>query len=242
MDSKYRLLYDYHTHTTFSHGKGSIEDNVKEALAKGLKGVGISDHGPGHRFYGIKREALPEMRKEVNRLRQLYPQIEIYLSIEANIIARPPYIDTTPEDEAQLDYLIAGYHYGIGNSYTAGNLTLRYLPFLSGKDQMVRNTDMTMMCIYENDLKILTHPGDKGPFDIEEIAKACADNNVLMEINMKHPGLTEEGIRIAAKEDVSFVISSDAHTAENVGTFDTAINRALAAGLDLERIVNIEKI
>lgn len=48
----YELLYDLHTHTTYSHGKGSIEDNVREAFNQGLEFVAISDHGPGHLFYG----------------------------------------------------------------------------------------------------------------------------------------------------------------------------------------------
>ena len=30
---KYRMTFDFHTHTTYSHGKGSIEDNVKGGYA-----------------------------------------------------------------------------------------------------------------------------------------------------------------------------------------------------------------
>ena len=63
---RYKLLYDLHTHTTFSHGKGSIEDNVKVAIEKGLKAIAITDHGPGHLTYGIKREAIPIMRKQID--------------------------------------------------------------------------------------------------------------------------------------------------------------------------------
>ena len=37
----YELLYDLHTHTTYSHGKGSIEDNVREAFNQGLEFVAI---------------------------------------------------------------------------------------------------------------------------------------------------------------------------------------------------------
>ncbi|MDD6540033.1 MAG: PHP domain-containing protein, partial [Firmicutes bacterium] len=46
MVDKYELVYDLHTHTTYSHGKGSVEDNVREAFNKGLEYIAISDHGP----------------------------------------------------------------------------------------------------------------------------------------------------------------------------------------------------
>ena len=35
------ILADYHTHTVYSHGKGSIEDNVKVAISKGIKKIGM---------------------------------------------------------------------------------------------------------------------------------------------------------------------------------------------------------
>ena len=38
-----------------------------------------------------------------------------------------------------------------------------------------------------------------------------------------------------------FVIGSDAHVPEKVGEFAAQLKRALAAGLDPERIVNIER-
>ena len=76
---------------------------------------------------------------------------------------------------------------------------------------------------------------------MEDIAKACADTGTLMEINMKHQHLTEEEIRIAARYDVKFIIGSDAHVPQAVGTFQGSLARALAAGLDPDRIVNIEK-
>lgn len=239
----YRMVFDYHTHTTFSHGKGSIEDNVKAAISAGLSAVAITDHGCGHLTYGVKRKNLPVMRREVDRLKSLYPQIEIYLGIEANITWAGSGLDVRPEELQYFDFIIGGYHYGIRRGYCAGNWLYAHglAPKGTGKKLLVKNTEMTVKALYENDLKILTHPGDKGPFDIDEIAKACEKTHTLMEISTWHAHLTTEEIRKAAKYDVEFIISSDAHSPGRVGSFAGGIDRALEAGLDLSRVVNIRK-
>ena len=237
----WKLLYDHHTHTTFSHGKGSIEDNVKEAIAKGLESVGITDHGPGHLTYGLKRENYPVMRAEVDRLNKKYPQIKVLLGVEANIWEPAPHIDVIEDDLQYLDYVIAGYHYGVHGGYTIHNYTYDHGLRFGGRSLLAKNTDMMVQAIYENDLYILTHPGDKGPFDIDEIARACEARGVLMEINAKHPHLDVKEIRTAMKYDVQFIISSDAHIPERVGAVESPIARAMEAGVPVERIVNIEE-
>ncbi|WP_324825182.1 PHP domain-containing protein [Sinanaerobacter sp. ZZT-01] len=243
---QYRLKFDIHTHTTFSHGKGSIEDNVKVALQKGLKTIGISDHGPGHISYGIKRSAVPIMRAEIEVLRKKYPQIEILLGVEANIMNPSGHLDVLPHEFEQYDYILAGYHYGIFGEkpLRAGLLHsfnyVREHTGISVKAAKHWNTEMTIKALYENPIKVLTHPGDKGEFDIAEIAKACAERKTWMEISNWHKDLTVESIRIAAKEEVQFILSSDAHVPHNVGGFEGGLKRAIEAGLDLERIVNLE--
>ena len=42
-----RLWGDYHTHTSYSHGRGTVGDMVLAAKDRGLKEVAITDHGPG---------------------------------------------------------------------------------------------------------------------------------------------------------------------------------------------------
>ncbi|HKM29100.1 MAG TPA: PHP domain-containing protein [Anaerovoracaceae bacterium] len=241
---KYKMTFDYHTHTIFSHGEGTIEDNVKVAVSKGLGAIAITDHGPGHLTYGVKRSDFPVMREEINRLKPIYPEIEIYLGVEANVIHAGNFLDVTKEEYPLFDFVIAGYHYGIPKGYCVSNYIQKHLGLPDGMTRrlMVKNTEMTVRALHENNIKILTHPGDKGPFDIAEIARACEETDTLMELNMKHPFLTVEGIKIAAKADVKFIVSSDAHISQRVGNFGAALERAIEAGLDIERIVNIEKV
>lgn len=249
---KYRAIYDYHTHTTYSHGKGSIEDNVKGGNTAEFACRYIR-HGPGHLTNtALNAKAVPKMRSEIEELRLKYPHIEIFMSVEANIISTGNFLDISKKEFDDYDYVIAGYHYGVKNGYCIRNYISEHLGKSSvmtadecsgrTKDLLVKNTEMTVKALYENKIKILTHPGDKGPFDMQELARACENTGTLMEISTWHKHLTLDEIKCAAKYDVGFVVSSDAHTPGRVGDVSEGIKRALEAGLDPERIVNIAYI
>lgn len=235
----YKLKYDLHTHTTYSHGKGSILDNVSEANAKGLKMIGIADHGYGHIFYGIKKEDIPNMRHDIELAKDKFPDVDVQLSVEANIINASGMLDISKEEQKDFDYIIAGYHYGVLGEKpmkAIGVCIGGYCKLFSNK---TFNTDVVVKALYENDIKVLTHPGDKILVDMDAVAKACEDTKTIMEINNHHNGLSVANLEIAAKYDVDFVISSDAHLPQNVGTFEVALNRANTVGLPFERIINL---
>lgn len=246
--SKYRMTFDFHTHTIYSpgiikpHGKGLMEENVQEAIRKGLSAIAISDHGPGHFLYGEKREKIPEMQAEIQRLREKYPEIQIYLSVEANVMKyHDNWLDLLPEEFDNYDFVLAGYHFGTFHANMVGNWLDNMGLRLPGTRNALMgvNTEMNVNAIRRNNLKLLTHPGDKGKVDMAAVAKACAETDTWMEISTWHSHLTVEEIRIAMKEDVKFVISSDAHTPDRVGSFEGGLARAFEAGLPLDRIVNV---
>ena len=149
-------------------------------------------------------------------------------------------LDIRPEEFEEFDFIIAGFHYGCFNCSSVKNWLWAH-GFKAGEESLRKsNTKMVTDALRKNDIAILTHPGDKGPFDIPEIARVCAETGTLIEINGRHGHLTTEEIKEAMKvEGLQFVISSDAHTPDAVGSFRTALQRALDAGLDVSRIVNI---
>ena len=42
------ITADYHTHTNYSHGKGTPEENVLAAIEKGLRRIAISGEGANY--------------------------------------------------------------------------------------------------------------------------------------------------------------------------------------------------
>ncbi len=243
----YNIDSDLHTHTVYSrkHAFGSIEDNVLFAREKGLKTLGITDHGPGHVFYGIKRSDLPKMRDEIKRLNEKYNDIEVLLGVEANIVNKNGLLDVRPEEFTEYDYVIAGYHYGvIGRNGPGSILNHGYNIFdiKTKRDNlklMKRNTEFVTAALRRNDLKILTHPGDKAPVDMLEIAVVCQETDTLVEINTWHSSIKPEDLRTMSLTDCKFILSSDAHSPDRIGDVVSGIRLALESGLDLTRIVNL---
>ncbi len=240
---KYRMIWDYHTHTVFSHGKGSIEDNVKVAIEKGLSSIAISDHGPGHLSYGVKRKNFHVMREIIEGLNHKYPEITVFISVEANIVNHGNNIDVTEAEKTMFDFIHAGYHFGVRGGYMLRNwLWSLGLGKCFERSLKKKNTEMMVSALHNNKIMILTHPGDKAPIDLQKIAEACESTGTLMEINPWHGHLTVDELVFCSKYDVKFVISSDAHKPENVGSFERGLDMAFEAGLDVDRIVNVEEI
>ncbi len=238
------IFADYHTHTTYSHGRGTIEDNVLEARKKGLTEVAITDHGPGHFLFGVSRKGLLQMRYEVNRLQAKYRDIQVLLGVEANIISMDGELDVDKNIISMLDILLAGYHFGALPATFRDAYHIHIRNFLSwGADaQKTRdnNTKALILAMQKYPISIITHPGAKADIDTKVLAKAAAKRGVALEINASHGYMTEEYAKIAKFEGAKFVLGSDAHSPERVGDVKAAIAIALRAGLTPGDIINVK--
>lgn len=241
------IIGDYHTHTIYSHGKGTIRENIEAAIKNGLEEVAICDHGPGHKLYGVKKEELFEMRKEIDELNKEYQDIKILLGVEANIMDYNGNIDVDQDILKIIDILLLGFHYGIVprdgrsmyNLYVLNSIS-KILPF--SREKIIElNTNAIIKAVEKYPIDIITHPGSKAKLDIEKVALIAHKNNTALEINSSHSQLSVENIKEALKTDVEFIINSDAHHPSRVGDFTEGIERALKANVPISRIRNAKE-
>lgn len=241
------LLGDYHTHTVYSHGHGSIEDNVVAAINLGLKEIAITDHGFLHKYYGVRRMDLPNMIEDVKSLRIKYPEIKIYLGLESNLIDSTGRVDILDSDNEWLDVLICGYHKCTKASSTKELLSFNLPNFISGltkfsTKQMVRNTDAYLKALERYPIDIISHPNYGIKTDVKEIAKAAAHYGTYLELNGKKVSMSDEEIESILDVGCDLIIDSDAHSAKKVGNFDVPLSFVDRLSIPKERIANFDKL
>lgn len=241
-----RLIGDYHTHTVYSHGKSTVEENVLEAIDKGLKTIAIAEHGPGHVFYGVSWDNLMKIREEIEDLKKQHgDKIEILMGLEANIMDFKGNLDITKEQASELDFLACGYHNGIIPKDIKGKILFspikQFKKISKGFDKKVIEyaTDSMIEATYKYDLKFLTHPGAKFYVDTKRLAREM-NKNTMLEINNKHGYLDVEQLKEVKDEDIKFIINSDAHRKVDVGNVEKAMGRIVESGFDISKVVNLE--
>lgn len=238
---------DYHTHTVFSHGKGSMEESVVSAISLGLKEIAITDHGFGHAFYNVRKKDYDVMINERDRLRKKYPQINIYLGLETNLLGFDGNIDITLEQIKKLDIFICGYH-KLVNSSIKDLFSFKIPNLLVGSTsknnvkRKVKNTDAFIKAIEKYDIDIISHPGYGIDVYPDKIAEAAVKKDTLIELNGKRVSMSIEEIENVAKTGVKFIINSDAHSPNRIGEVSLPINKAKEAGISSQQIANVDKL
>ncbi len=230
---------DYHTHTTHSHGKGSVEDNVLAAIKCGLEEIAIADHGPSHIFFGIRDTE--KYLADIKEAKIKYSgQIKVFSCIEANIVSLDGGLDLPKNYINTFDKVLFGYHKMVRYNSMADKIHF-LLPFSKSQKSADKNTRAYVLAMEKYNTNMISHPGYGIPIDKVLLAKEAAKRNVALEINAKHPEFTVEELRECAKTGVKFVIGSDAHSTDRVGDFFSAIKKAEEANILPEQIINAKK-
>lgn len=240
------LFADWHTHTSYSDGKGSIAMNAQAAAARGLTEVAITDHAPNNLGVGMKRpeSTLAEMRACIERCNRAQPEIKVLLGVEANLISHDGDLDLSPGLQKQLDLLIVSLHPLVKPSNWWDGARM-FLPNLIERTTSIHsrrlrnlNTKALVSAVYRHDISFIGHPGLWIDIDTRELAEACVRRNTALEINCNHAALLTGYVQAAMPSGVDFVINTDAHVPEAVGRQEAGIALAKSLRLDPGRIRN----
>ena len=241
-----KLTADFHTHTVYSHGKGSILDNAVSAKQNGVSKIAITDHGFSHPAYGMRRRKLNKMRLECQNASN-QTGVDVLLGIESNLLGVSGKTDVKPSDYDNLDVFLAGIHRFIlydtlGEWFTllGANFVTRLFKSQPSSALIKRNTTVYINAIKNNPIDILTHPGYLVFADAEEVAKCCRDYGTLFEINSRKSHLSDDDWVKVINTGVDFVINSDAHSPSNIGNINYANDLITRLNIPLERIKNID--
>lgn len=241
------LTADYHTHTPYSHGKNTVLENAEEAKRRGLKEIGITDHGFAHRAFGIKRKEVAALRADCAEAERA-TGVRVLAGMEANILSVDGKTDLTEADYADFDLFVCGKHVFVGydrfydfRKYFLGNFFTDKLNKTPSEKLRALNTRAYINLIKNNPVDIVSHLNHRCPSHAVEVAKCAADYGTYIELNSAKTHLTDDELcEIAAKTSVRFVIDSDAHRAERVGDLKISEEQILRVGVPVDRIDNVD--
>ena len=240
------LSADYHTHTVYSHGKGTILENAKVAKEKGLIELGISDHGFAHPAFGLTSRKLPKMRLECDKA-TAETGVNVLLGIESNIIGTDGKVDLKEKNYDYFDIFLAGIHkfvmfkFGTWFSLAFPDLFNTWFNRKNVSKHLIKtNTKTFINVIKKNPIDVITHLNFCCFADPVEVAKAAADYGTYLELNSKKVHLTDEELLGVLNTKVNFVINSDAHSPDRVGEISLITNTLSRVNVPLDRIMNVD--
>ena len=218
-----KIVADLHTHTISSgHAADTMRTMCEFAVRRGLKGIGITDHGPGLPggagvFYFM---ALNRVAKGIKL------PIRIITGVEDDIINRKGELTLPVDVLNELEIVMTGCH---PQSWIAEqNLRVR--------------TDAVVNALGRGRVKVFTHPvGTYYEVELGPVAAAAKAHGAALELNaskLSRRELLTNFLERCAAEEVLIVVNSDAHMADEVGAFDGAGNLLAEVGFPERLVVN----
>jgi len=204
---------DAHTHTLVSgHAYSTLQEMAKAASEKGVKVLGITEHGPAipgacHPIYFDNYHSIPCMMYGVRLL----------MGCEINILNTKGELDLPEKTIKKLDLRIAGIH---------------SLCWEGGTKE--ENTEALISVIRNPLIHIISHPGDGvAELDFESIVKAAAESHTLLEVNSNSlrptrnmVGARENNLKIlqlCKASGVPVILGSDAHISFDIANYENVL-------------------
>jgi DNA polymerase (family 10) len=210
---------DLHSHTTWSDGKGTLEQMVEAARERGYEYLAICDHAQRLRGDLLERQA-----EAIAALAQQAAPLRILRGIEVNIRADGS-LDVDDDTLAGLDWVMASVHFGFDRDPTPRVLAAMENPHVD--------------CIgHVTNRRInVRRPSDVA---IERVVEKALETGTFLEINSQPDRLDLRDVhaRLAGEAGVKVVVSSDGHSVGALSYVEIGIGQARRAWLTADQVLN----
>ena len=228
------LRGDLHSHSDWSDGGSPIEEMAFTAIELGHEYQVLTDHSPRLTVAnGLSVERLTRQLGVVDAINQhLGGQgFTLLKGIEVDILDDGA-LDQTDELLARLDVRVASVHSKL--RMDAAPMTRRMIGAIENP-----RTNVLGHCTGR---MVMGNRGTRPPsdFDAKSVFKACVEHDVAVEINSR-PERRDPPTRLlelARDSGCLFSIDSDAHAPGQLDFLQYGCERAAAAGIEPDRIVN----
>jgi len=217
-----------HVHSNWSDGVNSIKDMAIAAKQLGFSYIVICDHSRTASYAGgLTIDSIAEQHKEIDMLNNTGLGINILKGIESDILLDGS-LDYPEDILYTFDIVVASVH----------------SHFKMSKQEMTKRITYALMSPFTT---MLGHPTgrlllarEEYPIDIDEIIKAAADNDKIIEINCNpyRFDLSWENAMKAKDMGVQISINPDSHNTSTMKEVFFGVRTARKAGLTKNDVVN----
>lgn len=219
---------DLHLHSTFTDGRNTMREMAEAALAMGYEYIAFTDHTKNVAVAnGLDEERFNAYLEAIDKTRGEVPGIRILSGLEVDILADGT-LDLPDQLLARLDLVIVAIH--------------------SQFDQPERKMTARVLKALENPhVKVLAHPsgrliGQRSPLllDLDKVLEAAREHGILLELN-SNPArldLNDQYCRKAAAMGIPIVISTDAHSVEQLANMGRGVIQARRGWLEPRHVAN----
>ncbi|MBV9561980.1 MAG: DNA polymerase/3'-5' exonuclease PolX [Bradyrhizobium sp.] len=218
-----------HCHTDASDGTETLETMAKATRQRGFEYFGVADHSKSaHYAGGLSVEEIAQQHREADRLNKRFGKdFGIFKGIESDILADGS-LDYPDEVLGRFDFVVASIHGRFKLDRKAQ--TQRLLRAISDPH--------TTIIGHMTGRQLQRRPGYE--IDVERVLRACAKNDVAVEINA-HPWRLDLDWRwhqAALDFGCMMSINPDAHSIPELDHMHWGVEMARKGGVPADRVLN----
>jgi len=234
------LRGDCHTHSDWSDGGSPIIEMAQAARDLGHAWIALTDHSPRLTVAnGLSPDRLRTQLRLVAELNSELAPFRILTGIEVDILEDGS-LDQSDDLLDQLDVVVASVHSKL--RMPAAEMTPRMITAVSNPlvDVLGHCTGRMIIGREDRDGRGRGRGRPESEFDAEAVFAACREHGVAVEINCRpeRQDPPERLLRLAAEAGCVFAIDTDAHAPGQLDWIQNGCDRAEAAGIDAERVIN----